>query len=471
MDDSFDVFLSYNSRDKPAVREIAKALKARGIRVWLDEDELPPGKPWQEVLEEVILTANSVAVLVGASGLGPWEEPEMRAALDQAVHRKLPVIPVLLPDAPRTPDLPLFLRAFTWVDLRGGLTASVVDRLIWGITGKKPDKAKTPTPRTLAPSRARLVRDVIQKLGTDLPGVALVEPLGFGAREVVERVVKTLREPSRPELVVRLVPDPRTADEAKLYGALFRDLRHELEVGLGSPLPAAWSATLPADGASPTEESFGVALERLLDGPVKSAGRVLVLVVESLSRVHETHLVGWAYLISRLTGRFPLKVLAWGGQELFDLCTGYIEIRDSSPFQRLARLELGALTADEVRDLLTERLGDATCGEVLSRVSGGHPALVDELLERAHDELRRCDEAGLRARVLASPHLRSLRRRVEAEPESADVLRRLLRGDSKRRYAAAEERLRWLGILEENGATAWKWTASVLGEWARLWLR
>ena len=60
------------------------------------------------------------------------------------MDRRLPVIPVLLPDAPARPELPLFLRAFTWVDLRIGLTDDGLDRLEWGITGVKPGKTDLP---------------------------------------------------------------------------------------------------------------------------------------------------------------------------------------------------------------------------------------------------------------------------------------------------------------------------------------
>jgi CHASE2 domain-containing sensor protein len=136
---SFDVFLSHNSKDKPAARQLAKALQARGLRVWLDEEQLVPGRPWQEALEEIIETARTAAVLVGQDGLGPWEIPEMHACLSQFVKRRLPVIPVLLPDAPSEPKLPLFLQEFTWVDLRGGLTDEGLNRLVWGITYEKPE--------------------------------------------------------------------------------------------------------------------------------------------------------------------------------------------------------------------------------------------------------------------------------------------------------------------------------------------
>ena len=151
MTKSFDVFLSHNSRDKPAVRALAEALQDRGLKVWLDEWELVPGRPWQEALEEVIEITKASAVLVGKDGLGPWQDKEMRGCLSEFVDRNLPVIPVLLPGAPEKPVLPIFLKGFTWVDLRGGLTEEGLDRLQWGITGERPARSKRPVTPTAAP--------------------------------------------------------------------------------------------------------------------------------------------------------------------------------------------------------------------------------------------------------------------------------------------------------------------------------
>ena len=36
--------------------------------------------------------------VVGRSGMGPWEHEEVKVLLTQAVRRKIPVIPVLLPE-------------------------------------------------------------------------------------------------------------------------------------------------------------------------------------------------------------------------------------------------------------------------------------------------------------------------------------------------------------------------------------
>jgi hypothetical protein len=132
-----DVFLSHNSRDKPIVEEIAARLRERGLTFWLDKLELQPGLPWQEGLEEGIRASRTVAVFIGADGLGAWEAPEMRAFIDRSRRERVPVIPVLLPGCPDSPGLPLFLEAFTWVDLRKGLTEEGIARLAWGITGTK----------------------------------------------------------------------------------------------------------------------------------------------------------------------------------------------------------------------------------------------------------------------------------------------------------------------------------------------
>jgi hypothetical protein len=134
----FDVFLCHNWADKPSVRRIADRLEEQGILPWLDERELPPGQPWQQLLEKQIARIRSAAVFVGAAGVGPWQEQELYGFLREFVSRRSPVIPVLLADAPDKPELPIFLKAMTWVDFRLQ-DPDPLSRLIWGITGRRPD--------------------------------------------------------------------------------------------------------------------------------------------------------------------------------------------------------------------------------------------------------------------------------------------------------------------------------------------
>ena len=50
--DHYDVFLSHNGPDKPAVEELARRLIRKGIEPFLDIWNLIPGDAWQEALEE-----------------------------------------------------------------------------------------------------------------------------------------------------------------------------------------------------------------------------------------------------------------------------------------------------------------------------------------------------------------------------------------------------------------------------------
>ena len=132
----YDVFLCHHSADKPIVRAIAQQLREHGILAWLDADELRPGRPWQEELEKQICHIRSAAVFVGPSGIGQWQNEEMRSFLDEFIKRRCPIIPVLLPGSTIT-ALPTFLRRMTRVDLRTQGEDGIA-QLIWGITGRRP---------------------------------------------------------------------------------------------------------------------------------------------------------------------------------------------------------------------------------------------------------------------------------------------------------------------------------------------
>jgi small GTP-binding protein len=132
----FDVFLCHKSADKAEVKKIGEKLKERGILPWLDEWELRPGIPWQRLLEHQIGQIKSAAVFVGKSEVERWQQEELESLLSEFVHRACPVIPVLLPGAPKEPKVPLFLRNRTWVDFRRQ-DPDPMEQLIWGVTGKR----------------------------------------------------------------------------------------------------------------------------------------------------------------------------------------------------------------------------------------------------------------------------------------------------------------------------------------------
>src|ERR1700736_3800267 len=141
---SYHVFLSRSSADKPAVEELARRLKREGIEAWLDRWNLIPGNRWQRDIEKALAESETCAVFVGPSGFGPWQDEEMRAAIDLRVRdssRRFRVIPVLLPGAERAErsSLPAFLAATTWVEFRDSLDdPAAFHRLVCGICGVEP---------------------------------------------------------------------------------------------------------------------------------------------------------------------------------------------------------------------------------------------------------------------------------------------------------------------------------------------
>lgn len=142
--DEHDVFLAYNSAEEQTVEKVATALQHRGINPWFAKWCLPPGRQFQREIQRVFFSVRSVAVFIGQSGVGPWEDLEIRAAIQMFVKRNAPVIPILLPGAKLNTDLPLFLEEFSRVSFENGIDdVEALDQLEWGITGLQPQRKTT----------------------------------------------------------------------------------------------------------------------------------------------------------------------------------------------------------------------------------------------------------------------------------------------------------------------------------------
>lgn len=122
---TYDVFLSHNGQDKPAVELIAERLRRAGMRPWLDKWELTPGGRWQDELHAGLQACSAFAYFLGPNGEGDWAREELDAARSRAAKdRDFRIFPVLLPGTPDPFDrttMPPFLGHRTWVDLRRSL--------------------------------------------------------------------------------------------------------------------------------------------------------------------------------------------------------------------------------------------------------------------------------------------------------------------------------------------------------------
>jgi hypothetical protein len=139
----FDIYLSHNSADKPAVEVIARKLKDARVEPWLDKWNLVPGGNFQSASADALRSCANFAVFIGPKGVGDWSREEILVAQDRAAKEAgFRLIPILLPGVPDPFDyskLPPFLTQRTWVDFRKGLDdVRALRVLINAIKGKPP---------------------------------------------------------------------------------------------------------------------------------------------------------------------------------------------------------------------------------------------------------------------------------------------------------------------------------------------
>lgn len=168
----YDVFLSHNSKDKPAVEWLAAKLEDKAkLKVFLDIWNLIPGDPWQEDLENALDASCTVAVFLGPAGISGWHNEELRDAINTRVRNpERRVVPVLLPGTamPQDDEIPNFLQRLTWVDFRAGLDdEEAFRRLVAGVRGQAPGRSGDVEPHRPPPQLAEVQKNIEEEKNMD----------------------------------------------------------------------------------------------------------------------------------------------------------------------------------------------------------------------------------------------------------------------------------------------------------------
>lgn len=87
------VFISYSSRDRDRVAELAGALTAQGFQVWWDT-ELPPGEDWDERIQRALESARTVLVVWSENAMA---SREVRAEATYGLQEKK-LLPIRIED-------------------------------------------------------------------------------------------------------------------------------------------------------------------------------------------------------------------------------------------------------------------------------------------------------------------------------------------------------------------------------------
>src|SRR5689334_8449877 len=107
----YDVFVSYSSKDKRLVRNIAQQLRVDGLRVWFDEWEIRPGDHIQRQISDGLNRSRVLVLCISANlSESDWAQFEASTVLFRdPLNRDRRFIPLRLDDSPIKSALAPFL--------------------------------------------------------------------------------------------------------------------------------------------------------------------------------------------------------------------------------------------------------------------------------------------------------------------------------------------------------------------------
>lgn len=135
---TFDLFISYNSKDYEVVNQLVSALASDGVKTWFDQEKLLPTHKLIKSIEDALQAAPAIAITFGPHGLGDWQQAEIELGVEYSIRRSIGLIPILLSGGNPSIVPPLLSSRFIVCDLRGGITSQPeYGRLLAGIKGQQ----------------------------------------------------------------------------------------------------------------------------------------------------------------------------------------------------------------------------------------------------------------------------------------------------------------------------------------------
>lgn len=106
-------FMSYSREDSSFASKLSLDLRAEGINVWRDEDDIPSGASWDKEIESALTKTTHILFLVSPKSVAS------RTVTDEisfAIERNKIVIPCIIASA----EIPMRVRRHQWIDFDKG---------------------------------------------------------------------------------------------------------------------------------------------------------------------------------------------------------------------------------------------------------------------------------------------------------------------------------------------------------------
>ncbi|HET6251513.1 MAG TPA: TIR domain-containing protein [Tepidisphaeraceae bacterium] len=123
---SYDVFISYSSKDKPVAEAITAALESNGLTCWIAPRNI---KPAEDFGEAIIAAISACRVMVVVFSANSNTNEQVQRELELAVNREVHITAVRITDAEPSSAMEHFVTAEHWLDAQGGPTKEHLARL------------------------------------------------------------------------------------------------------------------------------------------------------------------------------------------------------------------------------------------------------------------------------------------------------------------------------------------------------
>jgi hypothetical protein len=111
-------FISYSRSDTDFAVKLVNDLRAKGLKVWRDGDNIPAGASWDLEIQKALSKCTHLLLVATPRSV---ESPNVADEIGYALNKQKTVIPLML----ETCDLPMRVHRAQWVDFRGDYDAAL----------------------------------------------------------------------------------------------------------------------------------------------------------------------------------------------------------------------------------------------------------------------------------------------------------------------------------------------------------
>ena len=137
MNRPYATLLIYAPEDYEMVREIAAYLSHYAkLHLWFEQWSAVVNEPWEGNWKDGFAQSASCAIFVGKKGILPWQTSEITELLQHYLQdTTFRIVPVLLPEAAKPSEIPVFLEPIPWIMFQQELDMETLRQIECAIRG------------------------------------------------------------------------------------------------------------------------------------------------------------------------------------------------------------------------------------------------------------------------------------------------------------------------------------------------